>query len=184
VCDLQSQEYSLLLTKALRGSYKLITILARPPGPFGAPAQRVNVVIGRFSKSDRGLTSSLFLSTIRFGINGNSSSPTHKPLSGRRAWFRHSRRRPQFLAFIVVTDRDRAAAQRILSEMRRGVTELSGTGMYSDRNHPVLVCALTVTQVEHLKTVVNAQDPRAFVVVLPAQEVLGGGFQPLGESEE
>jgi uncharacterized membrane-anchored protein YitT (DUF2179 family) len=129
------------------------------------------------------LTSDLFLSTIRFSINGNSSPPPHKPLIGRRAWFRRSRRRQQILAFIV-TDRDRSVARCILSELRRGVTELSGTGMYSDRNHPVLVCALTVTQVEHLKTVVNAQDPRAFVVVLPAQEVLGGGSQPLGESEE
>jgi len=117
-----------------------------------------------------------------FGINGNTSSPAHKPLSGQRPWFRHSRRRQQLLAFII-TDRDRSVAQRILSEMRRGVTELSGTGMYTDRSHPVLLCALTVTEVQQLKAVVNAEDPNAFVVVLPAQEVLGSGFQPLRESE-
>lgn len=119
---------------------------------------------------------------FHFGINGNTSSPAHKPLSGQRPWFRHTRRRQQLLAFII-TDRDRSVAQRILSEMRRGVTELSGTGMYTDRHHPVLLCALTVTEVQHLKAVVHAEDPNAFVVVLPAQEVLGSGFQPLRESE-
>ena len=166
----------------MRGYYNLITILARRPGPFGALVQWVSVVVGPLSKSDRGLTGDLFLSTIRIGINGNSSPPSHESLSGQRAWVRQGYRRQQLLAFIV-TDRDRVVAQRFLSEMRRGVTELSGTGMYTDRKHPVLVCALTLTQVAHLKALVNAKDPQAFVVVLPAQEVLGVGFQALGESK-
>jgi uncharacterized membrane protein len=97
---------------------------------------------------------------------------------GVRAWFRHSRRRQQLLA-LVITDQSREVGQRILVEMRRGVTALSGTGMYTGKAHSVLLCALTATEVNNLKHLVNSTDPNAFVIVSPAQEVLGRGFLPL-----
>jgi uncharacterized membrane-anchored protein YitT (DUF2179 family) len=33
-----------------------------------------------------------------------------------------------------------------------------------------------------LKALVSAEDPNAFVVVAPVQEILGRGFQPLGQA--
>ena len=72
-------------------------------------------------------------------------------------------------------------ADHILKEMRRGVTALHGKGMYTNQEREVLMIALTVTELAHLKTLVKEQDPDAFVVVAPAQEVLGRGFQPLVE---
>jgi uncharacterized membrane-anchored protein YitT (DUF2179 family) len=39
--------------------------------------------------------------------------------------------------------------------------------------------ALTVTELPQLETLVKTQDPDAFVVVVPAQKVIGRGFQPL-----
>jgi uncharacterized membrane protein len=117
-----------------------------------------------------------------FGINGGASPARPAPSRGRTAWFRSSRRRQQLMA-LIVTDRSQPVAARVLAEMDRGVTALSGTGMYTDHAHPVLLCALTVTEVEHLKAVVSTEDPKAFVVVLPAQDVLGKGFQPLEEFE-
>ncbi len=96
----------------------------------------------------------------------------------RRAWFRLSRRRQQLLA-LVITDRAQAVSDQILKELNRGVTSLSGTGMYTGKSHSVLLCALTVTEANHLKTVVSATDPQAFVIVSPAQEILGRGFLPL-----
>jgi uncharacterized membrane protein len=99
---------------------------------------------------------------------------------GRRAkaWFRHGKPRQQFLAFII-TDQAQVVADVLLREMKRGVTSLSGTGMFTGRTHNVLMCALTVTEVGHLKAVVGQHDPKAFVIVTPAQEVLGRGFKPL-----
>jgi uncharacterized membrane-anchored protein YitT (DUF2179 family) len=80
---------------------------------------------------------------------------------------------------MIITDQSRAVSEQILKEMRRGVTAMSGTGMYTGKPHSVLICALTVTEVNHLKTLVNEADPQAFVIVSPAQEVLGRGFVPL-----
>lgn len=107
--------------------------------------------------------------------------PSLPDASGRgRAWFRASRRRQQFLTFII-TDRAQAVSDRILRDMHRGVTVLAGTGMYTGRSHEVLMCALTVTEIAQLKALVHEADPAAFVIVSPAREVLGRGFQPLQE---
>jgi uncharacterized membrane protein len=100
----------------------------------------------------------------------------------RKPWFRASGRRKQLLA-LIVTDCAPAVSARILKEMSRGVTALSGTGLYTGKAHPVLMCALTVTEVGQLKSVVNSEDPDAFVIVAPAQEILGKGFKPLQEDE-
>ena len=56
-------------------------------------------------------------------------------------------------------------SDRILHEMNRGVTALSGIGMYRREPHTVLMCALTVTEVPFLKALVKdpAQHPKAFV---------------------
>ena len=70
-------------------------------------------------------------------------------------------------------------ADRILKDLRRGVTALHGRGMYTQQDRDVLVVAVTVTEMNRLKAIVNAQDPNAFVIVSPAREVLGRGFQPL-----
>jgi len=58
---------------------------------------------------------------------------------------------------------------------------MSGTGMYTGVDRSVLICALTVTEVHNLKSSVAKEDPQAFVIVSPAQEVLGRGFNPLEE---
>jgi uncharacterized membrane protein len=97
---------------------------------------------------------------------------------GMRAWFRLSRRRQQLMAMII-TDRAQAVSDQILRELKRGVTAISGTGMYTGKSHSVLLCALTVTEVNQLKILVNSADPQAFVIVSPAQEILGRGFLPL-----
>ena len=99
---------------------------------------------------------------------------------GVRAWFRPSRRRQQFLV-LVITDRAASVAERILKEMRRGVTSMPGIGMYTGKAHSVLMCALTTTEVPQLKALVAVEDPNAFVIVSPAQDVFGKGFMPLSD---
>lgn len=96
----------------------------------------------------------------------------------RKAWFRPSRRRQQLMA-LIITDRGQEVAAKILKEMRRGVTSLPGTGMYTGKAHAVLMVALTVTEANHLKSLVNSVDPKAFMIVTPVQELLGSEFTPI-----
>ncbi|MFQ6015791.1 MAG: DUF2270 domain-containing protein [Anaerolineae bacterium] len=87
-------------------------------------------------------------------------------------------RRPHHLTF-VITKNGRAVADRLLGELNRGVTALRGTGMFTGQPRDVLLCALAPTEVAHFKSLVYAADPNAFVVVNPAEEVLGERFHPL-----
>src|SRR5688572_26921071 len=87
----------------------------------------------------------------------------------RWAWFRPSKRRQQLLSQII-TDHPSEVSERIMSEMARGVTNLRGTGMYTGEERSVLLCAITVTEVAHLKDVVAEVDPHAMIIVVPAQE--------------
>jgi len=104
-------------------------------------------------------------------------SAQDKP-TGLRGMFAPTRRRRQMLA-IIVTDRADPVSQRILSDLHRGVTAMSGKGMYTGKERSVLMCALTVTEVHNLKSAVAKEDPNAFVIVSPVQEILGRGFNPL-----
>jgi uncharacterized membrane protein len=85
------------------------------------------------------------------------------------------RRRKQMVAQII-TDQPDAIAAVVMEEMKRGVTSLDGKGMYTGKSHSVLIIALTVTEAAQLKTLVEKADPKAFMIVTPAQEVLGRGF--------
>jgi uncharacterized membrane protein len=112
----------------------------------------------------------------RYGLTSVNISGTSDETT--KPWFRLSRRRQQLLA-LIITDKENAVSDNILKEMRRGVTSIPGTGMYTGKTHAVLMCALTVTEVSHLKKLVSQADPQAFVVVTHAQEILGRGFIPL-----
>jgi len=99
---------------------------------------------------------------------------------GVRSWVGVRQKRRQFLAMII-TGKAESVSNRILSDLGRGVTAMSARGMYTGAERTVLMCALTVTEVHNLKSAVAKEDPQAFVIVSPAQEILGRGFNPLEE---
>jgi uncharacterized membrane protein len=93
-------------------------------------------------------------------------------------WHRPARKRQQLLT-LIVSSRSKEIAGRIMKEMHRGVTALHGRGMYSSQERDVLLVAVTITEMPQVRALAGAEDPNAFVIVVPAQEVLGRGFQSL-----
>lgn len=106
-------------------------------------------------------------------------TPETAPAKARARTAMPSLRRRQQLLALVVSAKPQAIADRVLKEMRRGVTALHGQGMYTHQERDVLMVAATVTEMTQLKALVHAEDPNAFVIVTPAREILGRGFQPL-----
>ncbi|MEN4012603.1 MAG: DUF2270 domain-containing protein [Bellilinea sp.] len=92
-------------------------------------------------------------------------------------------RRKQLLVWMV-TDRPDEISKAVMVTMHRGVTAINGTGMYTKKGHYILMVAVTVTEIAELKRIVQKADPKVFIVVNPAQEIFGGGFQPLEEQED
>ena len=113
--------------------------------------------------------------TIRSLLTTNDTSKE------TRAFFAPRHRRRQLMA-LIITGQAETVAKRVMSDLGRGVTALSGKGMYTGQDRFVLICALTVTEVHNLKSAVAKEDPNAFVVVSNAQEILGRGFNPLAEA--
>jgi uncharacterized membrane protein len=118
-------------------------------------------------------------SSVAHTLSSLFESDDAKATGEQRAWFRGSSKRAQLVALIIGGQHSEQVSKAVLSELRRGVTRMEGTGAYTGQPHPVLLVALTVTEVNHLKALVSESDPTAFVIVMPAQEVLGRGFQPL-----
>jgi uncharacterized membrane protein len=114
----------------------------------------------------------------RFGEETSSATVAEEKPQGLRGMFAPRHQRKQLLA-LIITDKADTVAKRILADLRRGVTSMTGKGMYTGEDRSILMCALTVTEVHNLKSAVAKEDPNAFVIVSPAQEILGRGFNPL-----
>lgn len=80
---------------------------------------------------------------------------------------------------IIITKRGAAVAQVLMGDLHRGVTSLTGIGMFTGEPRQVLLCALTPRQTNELQRVVRQVDPSAFIIINQAHEILGKGFEPL-----
>ena len=80
-------------------------------------------------------------------------------------------------AAYIISDKHEIVAEKILSDLDRGLTGLEARGMYTGTEKRVLLCIVTQKELVALKNLVNDIDPSAFVIVSDVREVLGEGFQ-------
>jgi len=76
-------------------------------------------------------------------------------------------------SLIVISDRARAIADKILSSEGRGVTFLKGEGAFSRQEKNVIFTITTLRELPKIKETILAIDPEAFLVVNDTLEVLG-----------
>ncbi len=79
------------------------------------------------------------------------------------------------VAFII-TGQYETVAEKIDSQLHRGVTFLDGQGFYLRKQTKVILTAVKKQQVAELKQIVVDVDPDAFIIVQEAHQVLGDGF--------
>lgn len=79
---------------------------------------------------------------------------------------------------MIITNNEVEVRDAIINEIDRGVTRLTGTGGYTDDARPLLMCVVDQSEFTKLKQLIKTVDPKAFVVVMDASEVLGEGFKP------
>lgn len=77
----------------------------------------------------------------------------------------------------VISNRPSEVSSYITHELHRGVTILHGEGGFTHEERPALLCVLTPRQTMDLKRFLSVHDPRAFMIVSDASEVLGRGFK-------
>lgn len=83
-------------------------------------------------------------------------------------------------AILIISNRWRDINQKVLSELRRGVTVIEGQGGFSGQSEQILFTVISLRELSRLKSIVRATDPNAFVVVQDTLEVMGRriGNQP------
>lgn len=80
-------------------------------------------------------------------------------------------------SFFIISDKSNEIAQRIMTELDRGVTGLDATGMYSGQKKQMLLCVVSRLETTRLRRIVFSTDPRAFLISSKASETFGEGFK-------
>lgn len=84
-------------------------------------------------------------------------------------------------SIIVITSKNDEVNKFIIEELNRGCTMIQGKGAYSGQNKEILYTVLDRKQFITLKTYIKEIDPKAFIIVSEAREVLGEGFKNIFE---
>ena len=80
---------------------------------------------------------------------------------------------------IIFSDRFHEIGDYITKTMERGVTALKAVGWYTQEDRKVLMVMLRRNELPELVKAVKSLDPKAFVTVVPANNVYGEGFDEI-----
>ena len=82
-------------------------------------------------------------------------------------------------ACFIISDGWEKVSARVMTELERGVTQLTARGAYTGTDRPVILCVLPPQEVARLKDIVREEDEMAFMFITEAHEALGEGFSRL-----
>lgn len=79
-------------------------------------------------------------------------------------------------AAYIITEKAELVAEQLMKALERGATGIHVRGMYSQEEKYMVFCVVSKKQIVQLKEIVQNVDPKAFLIVTDAREVLGEGF--------
>lgn len=82
----------------------------------------------------------------------------------------------------IISDRNEEIKTKLLA-MNLGVTMVNCSGGWTENDGRMIICAFRPQLISAIKATVAAIDPRAFVIVCDAHEVLGEGFRTYSPDE-
>lgn len=74
---------------------------------------------------------------------------------------------------VVITTRGKEVSKMINTDFSRGVTILPAKGAYTETDKNMIYCAVRKNQVAYISRKIREIDPKAFVVVSKADEIMG-----------
>jgi uncharacterized membrane-anchored protein YitT (DUF2179 family) len=87
-------------------------------------------------------------------------------------------------ALIIISDKHEEIREIIISELGRGGTYLKGTGMFSNTEKNIIFTVVSRREMAIMEVHINRIDPKAFITIMNASEILGEGFQSLKHKVE
>lgn len=84
----------------------------------------------------------------------------------------------------IVSDQHQAIRDKIINDLHRGGTYLNAEGMYNGNQKKVIFTVVNRRELAMLEEFINQVDPKAFLTVMDANEILGQGFKSLRDKLE
>ena len=84
----------------------------------------------------------------------------------------------------IVSDQHQAIRDKIINDLNRGGTYLNAEGMYNGNQKKVIFTVVNRRELAMLEEFINQVDPKAFLTVMDANEILGKGFKSLRDKLE
>ena len=81
------------------------------------------------------------------------------------------------MIFVITSNEN--LANRLTTQLERGVTVIASKGGYTKKENWVILCAIRVYEVARFRQNVKKADPNAFMMVTNVTEILGEGFKKL-----
>lgn len=78
---------------------------------------------------------------------------------------------------IIISDKSQEISEEIGEKIRKGTTGLFGKGMYTNEHKTILMCAASRGDVARVKQTAKKIDPKSFIIIANAREVVGLGFK-------
>ena len=77
----------------------------------------------------------------------------------------------------IISEKYEKIANVIIKKEQRGITGIYARGMYTYNDKMMLLCVGSRNQMAKIKKIVLDTDPKAFIIIFNAREVLGKGFK-------
>ena len=79
----------------------------------------------------------------------------------------------------IISDKTEEIRNKIINDLNRSGTMIRGTGLYNETDRSIVFTVVNRRETVILQDYIRQVDPKAFVTVLNANEILGEGFKPL-----
>jgi uncharacterized membrane-anchored protein YitT (DUF2179 family) len=84
----------------------------------------------------------------------------------------------------IISDKYEEIRQKLIFDLRRGGTYIAGEGMFNGSPKKIIFTTVSRREMALLEDFIHQVDPRAFMTVIEANEVLGEGFKSLKDKIE
>jgi len=84
-------------------------------------------------------------------------------------------------SLFIISERHEEIREKIITNLGRGGTLIEGKGMYNMAEKKIIFTVVSRRELSILEEYIHEVDPKAFLTVLDATEILGEGFKSLRE---
>jgi uncharacterized membrane-anchored protein YitT (DUF2179 family) len=81
----------------------------------------------------------------------------------------------------IISDKPDEIRDKIIIDLNRGGTFIQGKGMYNGKERTIIYTVVNRREVAILQEYIHKTDPRAFMTVINANEIIGEGFKSLND---